>query len=87
MTVTRCRYDTSTDGTAEYVTLRQGQEGRKQLTLVLDSAKVATNVYGSIYYAPAKDEIAYLDSISLVRTRTRGDNARARALQHTVRTR
>ena len=75
------------DGTAEYVTLRQGQEGRKQLTLVLDSAKVATNVYGSMCYAPAKDEIAYLDSISLVRTRTRGDNARARALQHTVRTR
>lgn len=75
------------DGTAEYVTLDRGHEGRKQLTLVLDSSKIATNVFGSIHYAPTKDEISFLDSISLVRTRTRDNNAKAREGQLSVRTR
>lgn len=75
------------DGTAEYVTLNQGSEGRKLLTLVLDSTKVATNLFGSIHYAPAEGEISYLDSISLVRTRGRDNNVQARKGQHTMRTR
>ena len=75
------------DGTAEYVTLSEGSEGKKSLTLVLDSAKVATSVYGSIYYSAAKNEISYLDSISVVRTRGRNDNVAARKNQQTVRTR
>lgn len=75
------------DGTAEYVTLTEGSEGKKSLTLVLDSAKVATSVYGSIYYSPSKNEISYLDSISVVRTRGRNDNVAARKGQQTVRTR
>lgn len=60
---------TYNDGTAEYATLEQGSEGRKSLTLVLDSAKAATTVYGAIHYAPRPGEISYLDSISVVRTR------------------
>lgn len=78
---------TYNDGTAEYVTLNQGSEGIKRLTLVLDSAKTATNLYGSIHYAPKEGEISYLDSISLVRTRGRNDNVSARRLQHTMKVR
>lgn len=78
---------TYNDGTAEYVTLEQGSEGRKSLTLVLDSAKAATTVYGAIHYAPRQGEISFLDSISVVRTRGRNDNVRAREGQHTTRTR
>lgn len=78
---------TYNDGTAEYVTLNQSSEGRKDLTLVLDSAKVATTVYGSIHYAPTAGEVSYLDSISIVRTRGRNDNVRARQGQHSIRVR
>jgi len=75
------------DGSAEYVTLTQASENSRHLTLVLDSAKIASNIFGSIHYTPVEGEISYIDSISLVRTRTKGNNAGARASQHTVRTR
>lgn len=78
---------TYNDGTAEYVTLTHGTEGSGRLTLVLDSAKTATNLYGYIHYTPGKDEISYIDSISLVRTRGRNDNVSARRSQQTVRIR
>lgn len=78
---------TYNDGTAEYVTLNQGSEGKKSLTLVLDSAKAATTVYGSIHYSPTRNEISYLDSISVVRTRGRNDNVAARRDQFTTRIR
>lgn len=78
---------TYNDGTVEYVTLEQGSEGRKSLTLVLDSAKAATTVYGAVHYAPRPGEISYLDSISVVRTRGRNDNVKAREGQHTTRIR
>ena len=58
-----------------------------RLLLVLDSAKVASTVYGSIHYAGAKDEVSYLDSITLVRTRGRNDNVRAREGQSFIKTR
>ncbi|MCM1077243.1 MAG: DUF4296 domain-containing protein [Bacteroides sp.] len=72
------------DGTIEYVTRTEGSEGMKRLTLVIDSAKTATNVYGNIHYAPSKGEISYLDSISVVRTRGRNDNVEARRGQQTM---
>ena len=75
------------DGTAEYVTLNQGSEGKKSLTLVLDSAKVATSVYGSIHFSPSKGNVSYLDSISVIRTRGRNDNVAARKGQQTVKLR
>ena len=78
---------TYNDGTAEYVTLNEGSEGKKSLTLVLDSAKAATTVYGTIHYAPKPGEVSYLDSISVVRTRGRNDNAAARRGQQTTRMR
>lgn len=75
------------DGTVEYVTKRHGSDERQQLTLVLDSTKSATSVYGTVHYMPQKGEVSYLDSISVVRTRGRNDNAKARIGQHTIKTR
>lgn len=75
------------DGTAEYVTLNQGSEGKKTLTLVLDSAKVATSVYGSIHFTPSREAVSYLDSISVVRTRGKNNNVAARSGQQTVKLR
>lgn len=75
------------DGTTEYVSLSRNSEETQRLLLVLDSAKVATRVYGSIRYVATGDEVSYLDSISLVRTRGRNDNVRARRGQHVTRNR
>lgn len=66
------------DGTTEYKWFNGPADGMNRLLLVLDSAKVASTVYGSIHYAAAPKEVSYLDSITLVRTRGRNDNVRAR---------
>lgn len=66
------------DGTTEISTLIAPAEGPHSLRLVLDSAKVASTVYGYIRYAPSGDEVSYIDSIRLVRTRGNNDNERAR---------
>ncbi len=73
------------DGTTEYVSVTHVGDGKKQLLLVLDSAKVASNVYGSLHYAPRGDEISYIDSISLVRTRGWNNNKVAREGQKLIR--
>ncbi|MDE5669422.1 MAG: DUF4296 domain-containing protein, partial [Duncaniella sp.] len=75
------------DGTTEYRWFTGPAEGMNRLLLVLDSAKVASTLYGTIHYAPVQDEVSYLDSITLVRTRGRNDNVRAREGQMTVRNR
>lgn len=75
------------DGSTEYKWFNGPAEGMNRLLLVLDSAKVASTVYGSIHYAGAKDEVSYLDSITLVRTRGRNDNVRAREGQSFIKTR
>ena len=72
---------------AEIVSLNQGIDCRKQLILVLDTVKTATNFYGTIHYSAGRGEISYIDSIALVRTRGRNDNVKARQAQHTVRIR
>jgi hypothetical protein len=41
--------------------------------LQLDSARVAQNVFGYISMMPMRTEVAYLDSITLVRTRFDSD--------------
>ncbi len=76
-----------TDGTTEYTSSSGSGDDMRRLTLVLDSTKVATRVYGSIYYSAANGEVSYLDSISLVRTRGRNDNVRARHGQQITRNR
>lgn len=72
------------DGTVEFRSMTVPADGMHRLLLVLDSAKVATNVYGTIHYAPQPDEVSYLDSITLVRTRGRNDNVAARAGQKVI---
>lgn len=57
------------DGTKDYVTLVSPGSGWQSIKLVLDSVKKAYNVYGAISHTPDPDEVAYIDSISLVRVR------------------
>lgn len=73
------------DGTTEYKWYRSTGDEMSRLLLVLDSAKVASTVYGTIHYAALPGEVSYLDSITLVRTRGRNDNVAARQGQHVVR--
>lgn len=74
------------DGTTEFVTLNRSSDQQKQrLVLVLDSMKTASTVYGYIHYAAAPDEVSYLDSLSLTRTRGLNDNKAARAHQQMAR--
>lgn len=75
------------DGTTEYSWFTGPAEGLNNLLLVLDSAKIASSLYGAIHYSPVGDEISYLDSIRLVRTRGLNDNKHARQGQAVVRTR
>lgn len=68
-----------TDGTTEYASRRHTGDDAISLTFVLDSAKIASTVHGYIRYTPAEGaQVSYLDSISLVRTRGRNDNVKAR---------
>ncbi|MDE6378502.1 MAG: hypothetical protein K2K72_07145, partial [Duncaniella sp.] len=62
------------DGSGETRSFFGPAEGFNRLTLVLDSARTASSVYGAFRYTPAPGEVSYLDSISLYRTRMRSDN-------------
>lgn len=57
------------DGSKDYSTVRQGGDGWKRTSLALNPDKTASTVYGTILYNPAGKEEAFIDSISLVRTR------------------
>ncbi|MCM1483442.1 MAG: DUF4296 domain-containing protein [Muribaculaceae bacterium] len=57
------------DGTADYVDRQFHGDGWHEVTLVLDSIRSAKNVYGYLYYKPGPDEVAYIDSITLYRSR------------------
>lgn len=69
------------DGTTEMRTMTMPPEGRNSIILVLDSAKMASSLYGYIKYQPMSGEVSYLDSISLYRTRMRDNNRQLRAGQ------
>lgn len=58
-----------TDGTVDYNHKQMHGGGWQEISLVLDSVKTARNVYGYIHYKPAAREVAYIDSISLYRSR------------------
>lgn len=74
-----------TDGTSEYRSISSGAGMNAQrLTLVLDSTKTATNIYGNIHYKAHGTEVSYLDSISLVRMRGRNRNIDDRMGQHKI---
>jgi len=59
------------DGSSEYVAKKIPGAGWHEVAIALDSAKVARQVYGYINYVP-KNEVAFIDSISLIRTRWGG---------------
>lgn len=74
------------DGSTEYVTKSNSGNGWLDLTLVLDSSKVASNVYGTISYpaigSSSTNGIStpvFLDSLSLYRTRW--DNNRSQKMR------
>lgn len=75
------------DGTTEYISAVRPAEDMQRLLFVVDSSKIASRIYGSLYYKGSDGEIAYLDSISLVRTRGRNNNRAAREGQHITRNR
>lgn len=57
------------DGTSDYVTASFNSEGWNELTFPADTARTMKYVYGVVELSPRKGEIAYVDSISLVRMR------------------
>lgn len=68
------------DGTREYVTSSLNADGWGSVKLVLDSARAPFNISGHIYYEPREGEVAFIDSISLTRTRWGGHQRQARNL-------
>ena len=57
------------DGSTDYVYGSVTSEGWNEMSFVTDSAKMASSVYGTLMLQPAPFESAYVDSITLVRTR------------------
>lgn len=74
------------DGSVEYVdtTFPSDAEGLQQLTLYLDSTRVARQVYGALTVPRLESGAMYVDSISLLRTRTRSRALYNGASQHRV---
>jgi hypothetical protein len=61
------------DGTTDYISGLSTAQGWNEFELQLDSARVAQIVYGYVSLTPMRTEVAYLDSITLVRTRFASD--------------
>lgn len=58
------------DGGTNYVSGNTDADGWSRIQLSLDTTRTATSVYGFIKFSPEANEHIYVDSISLVRTRT-----------------
>ena len=58
------------DGGTVYATATSKADGWERLKIQLDSTRVAKSIYGFIKFTPETDEHIYVDSISLIRTRT-----------------
>ena len=69
------------DGTIDYISAPIYQDGWNHITFAGDSAKVLRYVYGTVTSTPAVGEVAYLDSISLVRTRYNPDKNNRQAIK------
>ncbi|MCM1293733.1 MAG: DUF4296 domain-containing protein [Bacteroides sp.] len=57
------------DGTSETFSDRMIGDGWHELKFGLDTVKTARAIYGTIYYNAPEGETAYIDSISMTRTR------------------
>lgn len=60
------RYD---DGAVEFFNLSTDGEGWKELRFIVDSTRVASDIYGYLAMAPEPGVSVYVDSIELVRSR------------------
>ncbi len=65
------KYD---DGLVEYRTTETGAEGWSRLKIVSDSTKNIERIYGYLAFHPSQDEVVFLDSVGLVRTRVMSQN-------------
>ena len=63
-----------TDGTSDYMTGTTTGQGWSEIVMQIDTARTAQNVYGFATVSPAPGEVAYIDSIALVRTRFSPDH-------------
>lgn len=63
-----------TDGSTDYSQGSSTTRGWNEIVLPLDSSRTAQYVYGFATISPGVDEAAYIDSISLMRTRVYPDN-------------
>lgn len=63
------------DGTVETTSSNLIGDGWHEVKFAVDSARNAREIYGSLQYVGAKGEVAFIDSISLVRTRWKPDKA------------
>lgn len=70
------------DGTTDYISSKFYGGGWQELKLYTDTAKVLRNVYGVLQYMSSKGEVAYLDSITLLRTRFSPDEYYRGAVLH-----
>lgn len=72
------------DGSAEYIDTVYSPESDdlRRLTLYLDSTRVARHVYGAITVPQPESGVTYVDSISLLRTRTKSRAQYKSARQH-----
>lgn len=62
-------YTDYADGSTEYITASESQEGWNSLSLHLDSTRTATRIYGYATVRVTPNERVFLDSIALLRTR------------------
>lgn len=72
-----------TDGTIDYMSTPFVGDGWHEMRFALDSAKVARGISGVLHYPVGKGDIAFIDSISLTRTRW---NPTARQARESVQT-
>ena len=57
------------DGSTDYLSGSVNSEGWQEVSFTTDSAKITSNLYGTIMLQPNLLESAYVDSIMLIRTR------------------
>lgn len=70
------------DGTSDYVTSTISADGWNEVSFPADTARTMKYVYGVVEIEPRKGEIAYIDSITLVRTRFSPDTYRRGQVKH-----
>lgn len=58
-----------TDGNHEYLSSKMIGDGWQEIAFAVDSARTPREIYGTIYYPTSDSRVAFIDSISLTRTR------------------